>query len=125
MTTPTTVAGKWGPIAFAVSQMAEVEDLHVALSVINVHQDAAFAARQEKLTQYRKAVEYGASFALRESLYGEYEELDREIWALSGWYHATQAAYYFAQHGCGSSYLSEVVEIELVTLPDPHRADHL
>jgi hypothetical protein len=125
MSMPKATAGKWGPIAFAIAPIASSDDLTVALDALLVQRDGVWAASEDKFRQWRHVMDTndGAANEVSEALWAEYQELNREYWVLHAWHQLTHAASYFVEHGCSSASMPEVIEIELVTLPDPYWAD--
>lgn len=119
MSTPKSVAGKLGPVAFAVAPVLDNEMLETAASDLWNQADAVYKSAQEKLGQWDRHLQAPPiDRSVAESLWSEYQQLMHEYKVLLGWYYATQAAYLFAVNGCGSQYLDDVFEIELVQLPD-------
>ena len=116
MTMPKTVAGKWGPIAFAIGPV-NMENLSAAVECLNTEKEGVWAAAEDKYQQYLNAHDRG-NHQVSRSLWSEYMELSREFMVLLGWYRMISAACDFAEHGCRSSYLSDVREIELVEMSD-------
>jgi len=118
VSTPKPVAGKWGPVAFAIAPVLDNDMLYDGAMDLNDEAVPVNRAAMEKYRQWDKYTDTDkVDEAVAECLWSEYEQLNREYWVLIGWYHAAYAAYLFAKNGCGSQYLQDVTEIEVVELP--------
>jgi hypothetical protein len=118
VSTPKSVAGKWGPIAYAIAPVLDIEMLYQAAMDLSSEATSLHRAAMEKFRQWDEYADVkGADEVFSGCLWSEYEQLNREYWVLIGWYHMSYAAYLFAKNGCGSQYL-DVTEIEVVALPD-------
>jgi hypothetical protein len=119
VSTPKSVAGKLGPVAFAVAPVLDNKMLETAASDLWDHADTVYKSAEEKLAQWDRCLKMSPiDRSVAESLWSEYHQLLCEYKVLLGWHYVTQAAYFFAVNGCGSQYLDDVFEIELVELPD-------
>lgn len=111
---PKCVAGKWGPIAFAVGPVVDLDEFDGAAHDVLSKCDMLCAAASDKYRQWKQA----PLGTVRDSLWSEYDEIMREYRILCGWYHAAKAVYFFTTNGCRSMYLPEVTEIGIVDLKD-------
>lgn len=120
MSEPKTVAGKWGPVAFALSPVADTEMLRIAADDMLSEAVSADSAANDKYQQYMQATDE----TLKDTLWSEYEELTREYRVLIGWYHVTHAVHTFAIDGCKSKWVPCITEIEIVPLSMPEQTQN-
>src|SRR5436309_11891319 len=120
MPEPKTVAGKWGPVAFALSPVADTEMLRVAADEMFDQAMCVDRAAKDKYRQYQRATDE----SLKDVLWSEYDELTREYGVLMGWYHVTHAVHTFAIDGCKSEWVPCITEIEIVPLAMPEQTQN-